>query len=145
MKAYLMSFDGKPKTTVFYDGGCRLCAAEIRHYARLDRGRRLELIDFTQDPVLLSAMGVSHDEAMRRLHALDHNGIMVDGARAFLAIWSELPYYRLVAKAVYATGSITWLEKCYSRFAVWRYARRCENQVCAALTQRHGMPESTTE
>lgn len=90
------------------------------------------MVDFTRDPALLDAMGVSYDQAMRRLHALDHNGIMLDGVRAFVAIWSELPYYNLLAKAVFATRSITWLEQCYSRFASWRYARRCDAQVCAA-------------
>lgn len=141
----IVNSSDKPKTIIFFDGGCRLCSAEIQHYNKLDGGRRLDLVDFTRDPASLNALGVSYEQAMRRLHALDQDGILRDGVRAFVAIWAELPYYNLLAKAVLATRSISWLEKLYARFADWRYARRCETQVCAAPNQPHPILNNTAD
>lgn len=120
-------------TVVFFDGGCPLCSREIGHYARLDRERRFKWIDITKDRELLSAFGISYERAMRRLHVLDRNGVMVDGARAFLAIWSELPRYRFLSRLVYGLRVLNALEMAYSRFADRRYASRCRTGACTAV------------
>ncbi|MFC1681052.1 thiol-disulfide oxidoreductase DCC family protein [Pseudomonadota bacterium] len=124
----------RARTVVFFDGGCPLCSKEIRHYARLDREDRMEWIDISKDRDLLAAFGITYEQAMRRLHVLDRNGVLVDGARAFLAIWSELPRYRVLSRLVYAFRALNALEAAYSRFADRRYASRCRTIACSVQT-----------
>ena len=121
----------RARTVVFFDGGCPLCSKEIGHYARLDREGRFEWIDITKDRELLSALGISREQAMRRLHVLDRNGVLVEGARAFLAIWTEMPRYRFLSRLVYGLRALNALEAAYNRFADRRYASRCRTLACA--------------
>ncbi len=121
---------GPAQTIVFYDGGCALCSREIQHYSRLDRQRRIEWLDINRETTLLNAFGVTFDQAMRRLHVLDRNGVLVHGVRAFAALWSELPYYRVVSRLLYSTRAIRLIEPLYARFALWRYNRRLKSDFC---------------
>lgn len=118
------------KTVVLYDGGCGLCRGEIAHYARLDRDNRLEWVDLNTDHALLSALGVSRDQAMRRMHAIDADGVLRDGVCAFLAVWQALPYYRRLPGLIHALRLVPLLELGYRRFAGWRYRRRRRPAVC---------------
>ncbi|MDH3693907.1 MAG: DUF393 domain-containing protein [Gammaproteobacteria bacterium] len=120
------------KTLVFYDGGCGLCNKEIRHYARLDRAQRLDWIDIGRDQPLLNSLGITKDQAMRRLHVLDRDGCLRDGVNAFVAIWADLPYYRVLARLVQLFKMVPLLESVYRPFATWRYRRRIQAQVCTA-------------
>ena len=121
-----------PRTIVFYDGSCGLCSREIRHYANLDRARRIEWIDISRDHNLLNDLGVSVDQAMRRLHVLDHGGVLHDGATAFVSIWAELPYFRVLARLVRLLRMTPLLELAYAPFAAWRYKRRMRSLACSA-------------
>ena len=123
---------GRAATVVFYDGGCPLCSREISHYARMDRAGMIAWVDITRDQTLMTALGVTFEQAMQRLLVLDRNGLLVDGARAFLAIWSELPRYRVLARLIYRCGALTLLEKAYARFAARRYRARCQSLACAS-------------
>ncbi len=127
------------KTLVFYDGGCPLCAREVAHYRKLDRAGRVEWMDLRRDPALLNALGVTPDRAMRRLHVLRDDGLLLDGAYAFAGLWSQLPYYRVLANVLYGTRSLGWLDRIYDRFARWRYRRRCDARNCLALDHEAGV------
>jgi predicted DCC family thiol-disulfide oxidoreductase YuxK len=120
-----------PQTIMFYDGGCPLCSREVNHYRRLDRSHRVQWVDMTQNPTLPQAFGISYQTAMERLHVLHRDGRMLSGAYAFAAIWSELPYYRVLAKIVRFPGILAALDGAYRLFARWRYRRRCEDGVCS--------------
>lgn len=98
--------------TVWYDGACPLCTREIALMRRLDRARRIEFIDVVQegaacplDPALL----------LTRLHARE-NGVMLDGAAAFAAMWRAIPLLRplgLIARNPLVLGALEWA---YVRF-----------------------------
>lgn len=118
------------RTTMFYDGSCPLCRREVAHYRRLDRSGRVHWLDIAADPTPLQAHGVSPEQAMRRLHALDADGRLVSGAWAFAAIWRELPGYRWLARLVTALHLLPLMDAVYRRFARWRYARRCREGIC---------------
>lgn len=121
------------KTVVFYDGGCPLCSREIKHYMQLNTVGRIEWTDITLDRTLINALNVSFQQAMQRLHVLDRTGVLVDGARAFLAIWAELPRYRILTRLIYGCRAVPILEKAYSFFAVRRYKSRCRTLECSVL------------
>ena len=119
-----------PKTILFYDGGCPLCRREIEHYRQLDRAGRIDWIDISRDTSRLQAMGITLETAMARLHVLHRDGWLATGAAAFVVVWSELPYYRWLARLVEGLGLLPLLERLYSRFAHWRFQRRCREGIC---------------
>lgn len=109
-----------PQATLFYDGGCPLCAKEIDHYRRLDSERRVSWLDIHATPAHLEPHGVAPADALARIHAVDRDGKMQAprrapnpcprrrssrqtasralvplqvGVPAFLAVWSALPYW----------------------------------------------------
>jgi len=129
-----MSTNSRPaaRPIVFFDGGCSLCSREISHYRTLDRDHRVAWIDINSGAHLLDALGLSRDHAMRRLHVLDGDGVMRDGAAAFVTMWRALPYYRALAWLVDRTRTVRLLDAAYDRFAAWRYRRRQEDPVCPA-------------
>lgn len=111
------------KTTMFYDGGCPICRREVAHYQRLDAAKRIRWVNIDGEPEALDAVGISHPEAMRRLHVLNREGELLKGAHAFATIWSELPYYRGVSQLVTHLRLLKPLELLYGLFARWRYSR----------------------
>ena len=92
--------------------------------------KRLDYIDINGDRVLLDALGVSFLVAQRRLHLLTRNGLLLDGAYAFAAVWRELPYYRRLADALYKLRLLPALDRLYDRFAALRFRHRCPAGAC---------------
>lgn len=119
-----------PRATMYYDGGCPLCRREVGHYRRLDRAGRVRFVDITQERDELEAQGVSHAQAMARLHGLDAQGRLVSGAHAFAAVWDALPYYRWLARLLRGLRLLPLLDLAYTRFARWRFGRRCAQGLC---------------
>lgn len=117
---------GASQTLMFYDGGCPICSREVSHYRRLDVADRIQWIDITQGQTLLAAFGISSEMAMERLYVLYRDGRLLSGAYAFAAIWSELPYYRGLAKILRIPGMLAALDRVYQIFARWRFRRRRE-------------------
>ena len=119
-----------PRTVVFYDGGCPLCRREIAHYRRLGWSPGLEWLDITRDRERLSDYGLTQRQAMASFHVLDGDGRWHRGAAAFVALWSQLPYYRRLAALVRMLRLTGPLEAVYRRWAVWRLRGRCRDGVC---------------
>ncbi|TVQ71569.1 MAG: DUF393 domain-containing protein [Chromatiaceae bacterium] len=114
-------FDGRPM--VFYDGGCPLCRREIGHYRRLDKAGRVNWLDLHSHPEELDRLGVTWEQAMKRMHACDAEGRLTTGAYAFVTVWSALPGYRWLARVVSAIpGVLPVMDFGYGIFA--RYRRR---------------------
>jgi predicted DCC family thiol-disulfide oxidoreductase YuxK len=116
--------------TVWYDGDCPICSAEISLIRRLDRAFAIEFVDLSLPG------GCPTDRATRlaRLHAQPSDGGMVSGAAAFVAMWRVLPNLRPLA-ALASPPPILWLlERAYLGFlrvrpslqaaARWLIARR---------------------
>ncbi len=117
-----------PKPVLFYDGGCPLCRKEIAHYRRLDRQQRIHWVDIQQDSELLNSNGISLPQAMARIHALTAQGEICTGVEAFMLIWRELPYYRVLPKLIAKLHLTNVLELLYQRFARFRLKRRIKQQ-----------------
>lgn len=116
--------------TMYYDGGCPLCAKEVAHYIRLDKSQKVTWTDINHDDSALKPLGITRQMAMRRLHVTDRDGKLVTGAYAFQTLWQELPYYRVLAKLVSPAFTMRLADKVYARFADYRYRQRmkCRDQ-----------------
>ena len=128
-----MALPTPARTTVLYDGGCPLCAREIRHYQRLDGAQRIEWMDITRDAGVLRTLGIPFETAMERLHVLQRDGQVATGVHAFTVIWDELPRYHRLARLVRRLRLLPLLERFYSRFARWRFRQRCAQGACRPL------------
>lgn len=125
--------DPVPALIVYYDGACPLCRREIAHYRRRDRDGRVAFVDIVADPTPLAAIGLTPDAALAAMHARRADGGVVRGAAAFVALWEQLPGWRLLARIVRATpGLLPLAERVYA----WVAPRR--SRVAAVLCRSGG-------
>lgn len=115
-----------PKPVLFYDGQCPLCRREIAHYQRLDSDQRVDWQDLFSEQCSLDQYSLNPVEAMKVIHAVDHDGNVQPGVYAFMTIWQELPYYRRLAWLLKRLHLVGLLDRAYHRFARWRFRRRCD-------------------
>jgi ubiquinone biosynthesis monooxygenase Coq7 len=105
--------------TVLYDGACPLCRREIGLYRNLAPLQPVEFVDLA-DPssgdVASSPTGLSREQLLARFHVRLPDGQMESGARAFLALWARLPYWRWLSRLGRLPGVAALLELLYRGF-----------------------------
>ena len=84
---------------ILFNADCPICNAEICHYRDYAKGRGIVMGFDDLNQVDLSLYGVSRVDAAKRLHVL-HEGTVISGVPAFVAIWQQLPRYQWLAKIV---------------------------------------------
>ena len=125
--------DLTPALTVFFDGACPLCRREIDHYRRRDREGRIAFVDVAADPAPLAGTGITQAQALAAMHARRADGSMVRGAAAFVALWEQIPGWRVAARLVRGTpGLLPLAERIYA----WIAPRR--SRVAAVLCRSGG-------
>lgn len=100
------------KSTLYFDGSCPLCRAEIAHYRREDTSGALCFVDVSQTNESLPG-GLTQQHAMERFHVRAGNGQLLSGAAAFIDVWSRLPRWRWATRAAALPGAMTTLEFSY--------------------------------
>ena len=103
------------KSTVFFDGSCPLCRAEIGYYRRKDQAGALCFVDVSQ-PGATTPEGINQQRAMERLHVRARDGRVLSGAAAFVEVWTSLPKWRWAARAASLPGALAALELGYRMF-----------------------------
>ncbi|TWJ18715.1 thiol-disulfide oxidoreductase DCC family protein [Geobacter argillaceus] len=76
---------------VLYDGSCSVCATEIGQYLKKDGAGRLVAVDISAPDFDPTQWGLTLDEVMTQLHAIDGEGRFYRGVEAFWAIWQAFP------------------------------------------------------
>jgi predicted DCC family thiol-disulfide oxidoreductase YuxK len=104
-----------PKSTVFFDGSCPLCKAEIGYYRRTDQAGALCFIDISE-PGSAPPEGITLQRAMKRFHVRASDGRVLSGAAAFVAVWARLPRWRWAARTASLPGVLIALELGYRIF-----------------------------
>ena len=105
--------------TVLYDGACPLCRREIAVYRDLTPTQPLEFRDISSPASTQSAqlpIGVSQQELLARFHVRHADGRLESGARAFIALWERLPYWRWLARLGRLPGMTALMEAVYRGF-----------------------------
>ena len=103
------------RSTVYFDGSCPLCRAEIGYYHRKDCSGSLCFIDVSKLDTLLPA-GLTQRRAMERFHVRAGNGQLLSGAAAFVEVWARLPRWRWAARIATLPGMLALLELSYRLF-----------------------------
>lgn len=105
--------------TVLYDGACPLCRREIGLYQDLTPRRPLEFRDISDAATPLPAdlpAGLPRSELLARFHVQHADGRIESGARAFIALWERLPYWRWLARFGRLPGMASLMEVAYRGF-----------------------------
>lgn len=125
----------EPGPTVYYDGSCPLCRAEIGHYRSLEGAEAFCFRDVSQ-PDCEPAGDLTRRDAMRRFHVRAADGRLLSGAEAFAEVWRHLPRWRWAARVAALPGVLRVLEAGYRLFLPVRpYISRVLAHV-AALRKR---------
>ena len=106
----------KPDLTVFYDGACPLCRAEINHYSQQEGAQSICFLDVSQVHEDALPAGVTRDQALARFHVQTSDGHIITGAQGFVEIWKILPHWRWAAWLALRPGGILLLERAYRGF-----------------------------
>lgn len=122
--------------TIYFDGSCPICTAEIGHYASLEGGNQLSFVDVSDQGAELGS-DLSSDDAMRRFHVRLPDGTLLSGARAFAEVWKSLPGWRWAARASTIPGVIPVLEVGYRVFLTTR-------PVVSKLAKWFGAPTASS-
>lgn len=123
-----------PDTIVIYNASCPICAREIAGYRRYCERRALPVAFHDLDRADLDALGLTPEQAARRLHVIDR-GTLLAGTPAFLALWSAMPRFRPLARIVALPGMrqiATLLYEGVAAPALYAlHRRRVARQTCA--------------
>ena len=138
----------KPKfpLAVFYDGACPVCATEVERYGRMDREKQLILVDISAPDFDPASLGITLDEFMYQMHAIDRTGTVYRNVEAFWAIWQAFPASTLLGLlGVLITLPVVnrAARLCYKGFArIRRYLPRrkaaCTTGSCRIGTDKMG-------
>ncbi|MDP2520096.1 thiol-disulfide oxidoreductase DCC family protein [Shimia thalassica] len=101
--------------TIYYDGSCPLCTAEIDYYKRADTEQKLSLVDVSSERFQGDEQ-LSRADAMARFHIRMSDGRQVSGARAFVEVWRALPSWRWLARLSRIPGVVQIQEVAYRGF-----------------------------
>jgi predicted DCC family thiol-disulfide oxidoreductase YuxK len=102
---------------IFYDGGCPLCLAEMKHLIKLDRQKKIDLVDINQESFEEDYPEIDRQKADQILHGQLADGTILLGLDVTYKAWS------LVGKGRW-TAIIRWpIIRPLADFAYLKFAR----------------------
>ncbi len=97
---------------VWYDGACPLCVREIALMRKLDWRKAIDFRDIAPDDAVCPTDRLL---MLARLHARE-NGVLLNGAAAFAAMWRAIPVLRPLGLLARNGRVLGILEKLYVQF-----------------------------
>ena len=108
---------------VFYDGKCNLCSKEINYYRRIAPSGIFDWQDITLLNSNFINTGIKTSDALKMLHVIDNKNILHIGVDAFIIIWNNLSYWKILARLVSMPIIRQIVNITYRSFANWRFNR----------------------
>ena len=111
----------QPTLTVYFDGSCPLCRAEIGLNSAQTGADRIRFQDVAAaGEKFAEPLGVdpTEEQALARFHLRLADGTLVSGAAAFVQIWMQLPAWRRAARLASLPGVMPLCSRhiaCFSR------------------------------
>ena len=82
---------------IYYNQSCSICNCEINFYKKKIKNPLFEWVNINDNIKAYIETKKTKDQLMRRMHVMVH-GHLVVGAKAFLIIWEEINYLKILAK-----------------------------------------------
>ena len=112
------------KLTLFYDGACPLCQAEILFLSGRNQANLLEFIDINSGKYDPLKVGVSCEEALAAMYGQYGNGELIQGVTVFSEAYrrADLPFLAWIfsRKSLQATLQIAYRFFAKNRHAISR-------------------------
>lgn len=106
--------------TVYYDGSCPLCTAEIGIYRRSSGAENMAFVDVAAQGDGPIATDLDKAAALKRFHVRGADGKLASGAEGFGRLWLTLPRWRWLGRIVMLPGILQLTEAVYRCFLVIR-------------------------
>jgi predicted DCC family thiol-disulfide oxidoreductase YuxK len=106
-----------PTLTVYFDGLCRVCDAEISVYKKSAGAEKIRFMDITAKDFDAGREGVDPFAVHKVMHAKRADGSLATRVEAFIEIWKVLPKYQWLAKVASASALRPLLNVGYEGFA----------------------------
>ena len=102
--------------TVFFDGSCPLCRAEIGVYQGCQGAEQVAFVDVSAVADQSIAPGLDQAGAMAQFHVMRSDGTLQSGAAAFAQLWLALPRWRWLGRVVMMPFVLPSAEIAYRMF-----------------------------
>jgi hypothetical protein len=109
------------KLTLFYDGTCPLCQAEILFLSRRNQAGLLDFVDINSERFDSAKIGISCDQALAAMYGQYDNGVLIQGVTVFPEAYrrADLPFLAWIFSRESLQGI---LQAAYRFFAKNRHA-----------------------
>ncbi len=131
-----------PELTLYFDGYCPFCAAEMQRLRRWDAAGRLGFIDISEPDFDPTPLGVDLAALDRALHSMTAAGSLLVGLDSILAAytlvgrgWLVMPLRIPLLRPLLARFYL-WFARNRYRFSRWigyRPISQCENGACQPI------------
>lgn len=120
--------------TIFYDGNCPMCLAEMNHLKKCDKNNHINLINIHQQDFQQQYPEIKADAAMKILHGL-YNGQLLLGLAVTHRAWT------LVGKGFWV-APLNWpIIKTISHW-VYLILAKFRHPISAVLAKIFGLPNT---
>jgi predicted DCC family thiol-disulfide oxidoreductase YuxK len=109
--------------SVFFDGKCNLCSKEINYYRRIAPKNTFNWVDITKTPGELDKFEIKLSDGLRLMHVADSNGNISTGVDAFIIMWKQIKYWKILGLFVSLPIVKQIANLLYQYFADWRFNR----------------------
>ena len=109
--------------SVFFDGKCNLCSKEINYYQRIAPKNTFNWVDITKTPGELDKFEIKLSDGLRLMHVADSNGNIFTGVDAFIIMWKQIKYWKILGFFVSLPIVKQIAKLLYQYFADWRFNR----------------------
>ena len=118
------------KLKILYDGSCEMCRASVDGIMQLDNSGAMEPLDLHREEVRAQFPGLTLENLLEELHAVDESGRVYRGARAINEILRRQRGLRGYLAYLWYLPPYAWLaDRQYKRIAASRSARDARGKL----------------